>query len=62
MRYTPQFHEDERTPAQRWQAMRWAIGTGASDRAVPSQSVAHLELRYIAGEIDQTQVQDEVLR
>jgi hypothetical protein len=24
--------------------------------------MAHLELRYIAGEIDQTQVHDEVLR
>jgi hypothetical protein len=52
MSYTPQFHEEEQTPAQRWQAVRWAIGAGASDRAVPSQSMADLQLRYIAGEID----------
>jgi hypothetical protein len=62
MSYTPQFTEQEQTPAQRWQAVRWAISTGASDRAVPSQDMAHLELRYIAGEIDQTQVHDELLR
>ena len=62
MSYTPHFHEEEQTPAQRWDAVRWAICAGASDRAVPSQDMAHLELRYIAGEIDQVQVQDEVLR
>ena len=62
MSYTPHFHEEEQTPAQRWDAVRWAISAGASGRAVPSQTMAHLELRYIAGEIDQTQVQDEVLR
>ena len=62
MSYTPQFHEEEQTPAQRWEAVRWAISAGASDRAVPSQDLARLELRYIAGEIDQTQVQDELLR
>jgi hypothetical protein len=56
MSYTPQFHEDEQTSAQRWQAVRWAIGAGDSDRAVPSQSMAHLELRYIASEIDQTPI------
>ncbi|MGI4736146.1 MAG: hypothetical protein ACRYG7_13425 [Janthinobacterium lividum] len=60
--YSPKFHEEEQTPAQRWNAVRWAISAGASDRAVPSQELAHLELRYIAGEIDQTQVQDELLR
>jgi hypothetical protein len=62
MSYIPQFHEEEQTPAQRWNAVRGAIGMGASDGAVPSQAMAHLELRYIAGEIDQTQMQDEVLR
>ncbi|WP_223654557.1 hypothetical protein [Hymenobacter psoromatis] len=62
MNYIPQFHEEEQTPAQRWDTVRSAIGAGASDRAVPSQDLAHLELRYIAGEIDQTQVQDELLR
>ena len=62
MSYTPQFNEEEQTPAQRWQAVRWAIGAGASDRAVPSAAFAQLQLRFIAGEIDQVQVQDEVLR
>ncbi|MFD2722134.1 hypothetical protein ACFST9_25680 [Hymenobacter monticola] len=62
MSYTPHFHEDEQTPAQRWAAVRWAIGAGASDRAVPSQELARLELRYIAGEIDQMQVHDELMR
>jgi hypothetical protein len=60
--YSPQFHTEEQTPAQRWQAVRWAISAGASDRAVPSQSMADLQLRYIAGEIDQTQVHDELMR
>lgn len=62
MSYTPQFHEEEQTPALRWKAIRSAICAGASDRAVPSHTFAQLQLRYIAGEIDQTQVQDEVLR
>jgi hypothetical protein len=62
MTYTPQFHEEEQTPAQRSQAVRWAISAGASDRAVPSHAFAQLQLRFIAGEIDQVQVQDEVLR
>lgn len=62
MSYTPQFHEQEQTPALRWKAVRSAICAGASDRAVPSHAFAQLQLRFIAGEIDQAQVQDEVLR
>ena len=62
MSYTPQFNQDEQTPAQRWAAVRWAICIGASDRAVPSQEMAHLQLRYVAGEIDQVQVHDELMR
>lgn len=42
--------------------LRWAICAGASDRAVPSQDLAQLQLRYIAGEIDPVQVHDELLR
>lgn len=60
--YTPQFHEEEQTPAQRWDAVRWAICAGASDRAVPSQDLVQLQLRYVAGEIDQVQVHDELMR
>ena len=60
--YLPQFDAQEQTPTQRWQAVRSAIGAGASDRAVPSQDMAHLELRYIVGELDQPQVHDELLR
>jgi len=62
MCYTPQFHAEEQTPAQRWETVRWAICIGASDRAVPSQKMARLQLRYIAGEIDQVQVHDELMR
>ena len=62
MRYTPQFHAEEQTPAQRWETVRWAICIGASDRAVPSQEMAQLQLRYVAGEIDQVQVHDELMR
>ncbi|RZK30293.1 MAG: hypothetical protein EOO63_07110 [Hymenobacter sp.] len=62
MSYTPHFSENEQTPTQRWQAVQSAISMGASDRAVLSQNMADLELRYIAGEIDQVQMQDEVLR
>jgi hypothetical protein len=62
MSYTPYFHEEEQTPAQRWDAVQWAISAGASDRAVPSQDFVHLQLRYIVGEIDQTQVYDELMR
>lgn len=62
MTYTPQFHEEEQTPAQRWEAVRWAIGAGASDSRVPSQDLARLELRYVAGDIDQVQVHDELMR
>jgi hypothetical protein len=61
-RYLPQFHEEEQSPAQRWAAVRGAICAGASDRAVPSQDMAQLQLRYIAGEIDQVQVHDELMR
>ena len=42
--------------------MRWAICIGASDRVVPSQEMAQLQSRYIAGEIDQVQVHDELMR
>lgn len=59
MSCTPQFREKERPPAQQWRAVRAAIRAGASDRAVPPQSLASLELRYIAGKIDQTQVQGD---
>ena len=62
MSYTPQFFEGEQTPAQRWETVRWAICIGASDRAVPSQEMAQLQLRYVAGEIDQVQVHDELMR
>ena len=62
MSYTPQFHEEEQTPAQRWETVRWAICIGASDRAVPSPEMAQLQLRYVAGEIDQVQVHDELMR
>ena len=60
--YSPQFCEQEQTPAQRWAAIRGAICSSASDGAVPSYAFAQLQLRFIAGEIDQVQVQDEVLR
>ena len=62
MSYTPQFDEEEQTPAQRWDTVRWAICMGASDRAVPSQEMAQLQLRYVAGEIDQVQMHDELMR
>lgn len=62
MSYIPQFHEEEQTLAQRWDAVRWAICVGASDRAVPSPEMANLQLRYVAGEIDQVQVHDELMR
>ncbi|WP_345237845.1 hypothetical protein [Hymenobacter saemangeumensis] len=58
--YVPQFHEEEQTPAQQWDAAREAICAGASDRAVPSPELAQLQLRYVAGEIDQ--VQEELMR
>ena len=60
--YLPQFHEEEQTPAQRWESVRWAICIGTSDRAVPSQEMAQLQLRYVAGEIDQVQIHDELMR
>lgn len=62
MSYTPQFYEEEQTPAQRWDTVRWAIYVGASDRAAPSPEMAQLQLRYVAGEIDQVQVRDELMR
>lgn len=62
MSYTPQFSESEQTPAQRWKSTRWAIGAGASDSRVPSQEMSQLMLRYIAGEIDLVQVDDELMR
>lgn len=62
MSYTPQFHEEEQTPAQRWDAVWGAICVGASDQAVPSPEMAQLQLRYIAGEIDQVQIHDELMR
>lgn len=62
MSYTPRFHENEQTPAQRWESVRWAICAGASDHAVPSPEMVQLQLRYVAGEIDQVQVHDELMR
>lgn len=62
MRYPTESHAEEQTPAQRWATVRWAICIGASDRAVPSQEMAQLQLRYVAGEMDQVQVHDELMR
>lgn len=62
MSYTPHFSESEQTPAQRWESTRWAICAGASDSRMPSQEAGHLMLRYVAGEIDLAQAQDEMLR
>lgn len=62
MSYTPHFSETEQTPAQRWDSTRWAICAGASDSRVPSSEAGQLMLRYVAGEIDLAQAQDEMLR
>jgi hypothetical protein len=62
MSYTPHFNEEEQTPQQRWEVVRWAICAGATDSVVPSPELVQLQLRYIAGEIDQEQMHDELMR
>jgi hypothetical protein len=62
MSYTPEFHHNQQTPAQRWRSVQAAIGAAATDGRVIGQDAAALQLRYVAGEIDQVQVRDELLR
>ncbi|AMJ64043.1 hypothetical protein [Hymenobacter sp. PAMC 26628] len=52
MRYIPQFSEDERTPQQRREGVKWAVGVAMSQGGGASPELAALYQRYIAGEID----------
>lgn len=60
--YTPAFTEQEQTPAQRWHLVGGALSSGSSCHSVRAPSITTLHLRYIAGEIDTTQLLDEIKR
>ena len=62
MSYTPEFHYNQQTPAQRWRSVQAAIGAAATDSRVIGQDAAALHLRYVAGEIDLGQIHDELMR
>jgi hypothetical protein len=48
----PQFSETERTPAQRWDTVQFALGVSASAGGQASAESVQLYERYILGEID----------
>lgn len=62
MSYTPQFSEDERTPQQRREGVKWAVGVAMSQGGSASPELAALYQRYIAGEIDLAFIRAELTR
>ena len=62
MNDTPQFSETERTPAQRRETVKWAIGLAMSQGGSASPELVALYRRYIAGEITLGTIRAEVER
>ena len=62
MSYIPQFSEDERTPQQRREGVKWAVGVAMSQGGSASPELAALYRRYIAGEIDLAFIRAELTR
>ncbi|HEX8659017.1 MAG TPA: antitoxin VbhA family protein [Hymenobacter sp.] len=52
MSYTPSFSENERTPAQRLDTVRFALGVSATASGQASPESLQLYERYVLGEID----------
>ena len=52
MSNTPYFSENERTPAQRWDTVQFALGVSATAHGQASPESLALYERYILGEID----------
>lgn len=62
MSHTPQFSETERTPQQRRESVKWAIGLAKSQGGSASPELVALYNRYIAGEITLGTIRAEVER
>ena len=62
MSYTPQFSEDEHTPQQRREGVKWAVGLAMSQGGGASPELAALYQRYIGGEIDLAFIRAELTR
>lgn len=62
MSYTPQFSDDERTPQQRREAVKWAVGVAMTQGGSASPELTALYQRYIAGEIDLAFIRAELSR
>ena len=62
MSNTPQFSEEEQTPAQRWEGVAWAFAAGSADGGGPSPELARLYKFYVAGDIDLAMVRGELDR
>lgn len=62
MEKTPYFSETERTPQQRRESVKWAVGVAMSQGGGASPELVALYNRYIAGEIDLATIRAEVTR
>ena len=57
----PQFDLDEQTPAQRWDAVRWAFSASCATDG-PSPELARLYKFYVAGDVDMAMIRGELDR
>jgi hypothetical protein len=62
MEQTPYFSETERTPQQRRESVKWAVGVAMSQGGSASPELVALYNRYIAGEIDLAYIRAELTR
>ncbi len=62
MEQSPYFSETERTPQQRRESVKWAVGVAMSQGGGASPELTALFNRYIAGEISLATIRAEVAR
>ena len=62
MESTLNFSETERTPQQRRETVKWAVGVAMSQGGNPSPELVALYNRYIAGEVTLSTIRAEVER
>ncbi len=62
MEQSPYFSETERTPQQRRESVKWAVGVAMSQGGGASPELTALFNRYIAGEISLVTIRVEVAR
>ena len=60
MSYTPSFSETERTPEQRRESVKFAVGVTMSQGGGISPALTALYRRYVAGEVDMAYIDTQL--